>query len=231
MNQAKKEFEKQDKEGRCKCDLTFQLETSREGRKIARLKFIIIEQQYQKPVAPLDAVEEPRPKKPETVQERLVYYGISEKLAGKFINQIREADILDILQYYSDLLESGQVKNTGGAYLAKLLRDGVTVKSSFEKEQEATRAMQAKQKELERQQEELSQKKAAADQQKKKLQLQEKFDSLPEAEQEELLIEFEGSLDNLMLNFYRKDGVQSVVVRSTFFSFLDGKLSRTADPL
>ena len=227
LNQAKKEFEKKDKAGNCKCDLTFTLETIREGRKIARLKFIIIEQQYQKPVVPLDTVDQRKEGKPQaqqTVKEQLIYYGIAEKLAVGFLNQMNEADIKDILQYYSDLLESGQVKNTGGAYLAKLLRDGVTVKSSFEKEQEATRAMQAKQKELERQQEELSQKKAAADQQKKKLQLQEKFDSLPEAEQEELLIEFEGSLDRFMLDYYRKDGVESVVVRSAFLGFLDGKL-------
>jgi hypothetical protein len=84
--------------------------------------------------------------------------------------------------------------------------------------------MQEKQKELARQQEELSQKKAEADERSKKIQLQERFDSLSGSEQEELLTEFEATLDRLMLNFYRKDGPESVVVRSTFFSFLNKKL-------
>ncbi|MCP4491472.1 MAG: replication initiation protein, partial [Gammaproteobacteria bacterium] len=39
-----------------------------------------------------------------------------------------------------------------------------------------------------------------------------------------LLLEFEGTLDRFMLDYYRKDGVESVVVRSTFFNFLDEKL-------
>ncbi|MCI5196178.1 MAG: RepB family plasmid replication initiator protein, partial [Candidatus Electrothrix sp. AW5] len=47
LNQAKKEFEKKDKSGKFQCDLTFELEKIREGRKIARLKFIIVEQEYQ----------------------------------------------------------------------------------------------------------------------------------------------------------------------------------------
>jgi plasmid replication initiation protein len=227
LNQAKKEFEKKDKSGNCQCDLTFKLETIREGRKIARLKFIIIEQQYQKKavVPPVDQPKkEPgQPAPPQTVKEQLVYYGISKKQADEFLKQMQEADIQDILKYYSDLLNSGQVKNTGGAYLAKLLRDGVTVKSSFEKEQEATRSIQQQQKELKRQQQELAKKKTAADQQKRKLQLQEKFDSLPDVEREQLLIEFEQTLDTdkLMLDFYRKDGVESVVVRATFYNFLN----------
>ena len=236
LNQAKKEFEKKDKAGNCKCDLTFKLEKIREGRKIARLKFIIIKQEYHEiAVIVPDNIEkkeeETRPKKTETVQEQLVYYGISEKLAVGFLNQINEADILDILKYYSDLLKSGKVKSTGGAYLAKLLREGITVKSSYEKDKEAAaelkkkqREFEQKQKELERQQQELSEKKAEADQRNKSLNLKEQFDSLPEAEQEKLLLEFETTLDRFMLDYYRDNGVESVVVRGTFSIFLDEKL-------
>ena len=232
LNQAKKEFEKKDKAGNCNCDLTFILETIREGRKIARLKFIIVEQKYQASAFVPDIVKkEPKPKKPQTVQEQLVYYGISEKLAVGFLNQIGEADILDILKYYSDLLQSGKVKSTGGAYLAKLLREGITVKSSYEKNKEAEeelkkkqREFEQKQKELERQQQELSQKKAEEDQRNKNLKLKEQFDSLPGSEQEKLLLEFEATLDRFMLDYYRENGVESVVVRCTFSNFLDGKL-------
>ncbi len=160
LNQAKKEFEKKDKAGNCKCDLTFKLEKIREGRKIARLKFIIIKQEYHEiAVIVPDNIEkkeeETRPKKTETVQEQLVYYGISEKLAVGFLNQINEADILDILKYYSDLLKSGKVKSTGGAYLAKLLREGITVKSSYEKDKEAAAELKKKQREFEQKQKEL----------------------------------------------------------------------------
>ncbi|MCW5206935.1 replication initiation protein [Desulfobulbus sp. F5] len=42
LAQAKKEMEAIDETGRNKCDLTFEVETIREGRKITRLKFIII---------------------------------------------------------------------------------------------------------------------------------------------------------------------------------------------
>jgi plasmid replication initiation protein len=44
LNQAKKEFEQQDEKGRCRCDLTFSVETFRESRKIARLRFTIVTQ-------------------------------------------------------------------------------------------------------------------------------------------------------------------------------------------
>jgi hypothetical protein len=232
LNQAKKEFEKKDKAGNCKCDLTFKLEKIREGRKIARLKFIIIKQEYHEiAVIVPDNIEkkeeETRPKKPQTVKEQLVYYGISEKLAVGFLNQIGEADILDILKYYSDLLQSGKVKSTGGAYLAKLLREGIMVKSSYEKDKAAAAELKKKQREFEQKQKEfeaLAKKKAEADQQKKKIQLKEQFDSLPEADQEELLLEFEGTLDRFMFDYYREAGVDSVVVRGTFADFLDGKL-------
>ena len=49
IGQAKKEFDKKDKAGNCQCDLTFELEKIREGRRIARLKFII-EQEYHEAV-------------------------------------------------------------------------------------------------------------------------------------------------------------------------------------
>ncbi|RKZ05378.1 hypothetical protein DRQ25_16270, partial [Candidatus Fermentibacteria bacterium] len=140
LHQAKKEFEKKDKAGNCNCDFTFKLEKIREGRKIARLKFIIIEQKYRETKDAEPQEEEPRPQAPQTVKEQLVYYGISEKQADGFLNQMRETEVLDILAYYSDLLKSGQVKNQSGAYLAKLLKEGATVKSSYEKEQEATKA-------------------------------------------------------------------------------------------
>ncbi|MCI5227922.1 MAG: RepB family plasmid replication initiator protein, partial [Candidatus Electrothrix sp. AX2] len=86
LNQAKKEFEKKDKSGKFKCDLTFELEKIREGRKIARLKFIIVEQEYQEVPAFLSDVSQKNQTDsqgesvgtpPEGVKDRLIYYGIS----------------------------------------------------------------------------------------------------------------------------------------------------------
>ncbi|MCI5118407.1 MAG: RepB family plasmid replication initiator protein, partial [Candidatus Electrothrix sp. LOE1_4_5] len=61
LKQSKKEFEKKDKSGKFQCDLTFELEKIREGRKIARLKFIIVEQEYQEAPAFLSDVSKQRP--------------------------------------------------------------------------------------------------------------------------------------------------------------------------
>jgi hypothetical protein len=48
---------------------------------------------------------------------------------------------------------------------------------------------------------------------------------LPEADQEKLLLEFEAILDRFMLDYYRENGVESVVVRCTFSNFLEKKRS------
>ena len=94
LNQAKKEFEKKDEFGKFKCDLTFELEKIREGRKIARLKFIIVEQEYHETSAFLSDVSKQRQAdsqgdsagtSPKGVKDRLVYYGISPKQADGFI--------------------------------------------------------------------------------------------------------------------------------------------------
>jgi plasmid replication initiation protein len=95
LNQAKKEFEKKDESGKFKCDLTFELEKIREGRRIARLKFIIIEQEYHEtPIFIPDTAEDKKQPggeigntetPPEDVKDRLVYYGISPKQADGFI--------------------------------------------------------------------------------------------------------------------------------------------------
>lgn len=228
LNQAKKEFEKKDKYGNFKCDLTFHLETFREGRRIAWLKFIIIEQEYHESQDLIpDAVEKKNitDKDPETVKEYLVYYGISAKQADRFIQQIGEDDIQEMLMYYADLLKAGKVKNTRGAYLAKLLREGVTVKSSYDKDRDTAAELRKQQKELERQQQELARKQAEEEQRLKQLALEQRFDDLPEDDRESLLSEFEDTLERFLLKYFHKDGVQSVVIRGSFFEFLEKKFS------
>ncbi len=235
LNQAKKEFEKKDKYGNFKCDLTFALEKIREGRRIARLKFIIIEQEYHEP--PLfipDAAEDKKQTggesdnaetPPEGVKDQLVYYGISAKQADGFIRQMGEDDIRDVLTYYADLLKAGKVKNTRGAYLAKLLQEGVRVQSSYERDRDAAEELRKRQKDLERQQQELARQRAEEQQKLKNLELEERFNGLPEDDRESLLSEFEDTLERFMLKYFYKDGIRSVVIRGAFFEFLERKSS------
>jgi plasmid replication initiation protein len=233
INQAKKEFGKKDESGQFKCDLTFSLETFREGRRIARMKFIIIEQEYHQapaivPVTDKEREQETKP--PEGVRDRLIYYGISAKQADGFIEQVGEDDIQDVLTYYADLLKAGKVKNTRGAYLAKLLRDGVAGKSSYKKDKETAEELRKKQRELEKQQQELARQRAEEERRLKNLELEQRFDGLPEEDQEKLLSEFEDSLERFMLRYFYKDGVRSVVIRGHFLEFLEKRFGGEESP-
>ncbi|WYD79618.1 MAG: RepB family plasmid replication initiator protein [Candidatus Electrothrix gigas] len=234
LNQAKKEFEKKDKSGKFQCDLTFELEKIREGRKIARLKFIIVEQEYQEAPAFLSDVSQKNQTDsqgdsagtpPKGVKDRLIYYGISPKQADGFIREIGEDDIQEVLTYYADMLKAGKVKNTQGAYLAALLRKGIVGKSSYEKDKEAAEALRKKQLELEKQQRELARQRAEEERKLKNLALEERFNSLPKEDQESLLAEFEDSLERFLLKYFYKDGIHSVVIRGNFFEFLGEKFN------
>jgi plasmid replication initiation protein len=225
LNQAKKEFEKKDETGKFKCDLTFSLETFREGRRIARLKFIIIEQEYHEAALVIvpDAVEqrEKEAKPPEGVRDRLIYYGISAKQADGFIRTIGEKDIEEVLTYYADMLKAGKVKNTRGAYLAKLLQEGVNARSPYEKDRDAAAELRRKEQELEKQRRELARQRAEEERKLKNLHLEQRFNDLPEEDRESLLSEFEDTLDRLMLKYFYRDGVWSMVVRGAFLEFLE----------
>ena len=180
LKQSKKEFEKKDESGKFQCDLTFELEKIREGRKIARLKFIIVEQEYYETPAFIPDVSKQKQTggqgdsagtPPEGVKDRLVYYGISPKQADGFIKEIGEDDIQDVLTYYADMLKAGKVKNTQGAYLSALLRQGIVCKSSYEKDKEAAEALRKKQLELGQQQQEIARQRAEEEQKLKNLDL------------------------------------------------------------
>ncbi len=232
LKQSKKEFEKKDESGNFRCDLTFILETFREGRRIARLKFIIIEQEYHETAAVIpDTVERKTDSKtdaakpPAGVKDRLVYYGISPKQADGFIRRIGENDIKDVLMYYADLLKAGKVKNTRGAYLAKLLQEGVTAESSYEKDRDTAESLRRQQLELERRQRELARKQAEEERGLKNLELEKRFNGLPDEDRELMLSEFEDSLERFMLKYFYRDGVRSVVIRGPFFEFLEKKFN------
>lgn len=138
LNQAQKEFEKKNEAGFPQCDLTFKLETIREGRTIARVKFIIIPLQYQESLPFVKSGQilpiEPDRSEDHEILEKLEYFGISTLRAKAFIEEIGREIIEQILDYYTQCLASGKVENKDGAFLAYLLREKITGKSQFNKD-------------------------------------------------------------------------------------------------
>lgn len=84
LNQAKKEFD--DKKN--KCDLTFDLETIKEGRKIVRLKFIIVTQSTEQPQSTqsVPAAKKQQPLSPEMMEFK------------KHLEEIGDTFMLDMLK-------------------------------------------------------------------------------------------------------------------------------------
>ena len=58
------------------------------------------------------------------------------------------------------MLKAGKVKNTRGAYLSRLLQEGVNARSPYEKDRAATEELRRKERELEEQRQEIARKRA-----------------------------------------------------------------------
>lgn len=130
IDQARKEFEQRNKHTRCyQSDISFDLETIREKRKITKLRFIIKKQSYQEPL-PFDLPEkEPLSKSIEI----LVKHGIGESLARKYEVEQGEEEVLRCVQRYEEKLKAGKVENKGGGYLLRMLNDRAGKKTESEK--------------------------------------------------------------------------------------------------
>ncbi len=225
LNQAKKEFEKKNKKGYHQCDFTFKLETIREGRKINKVKFIIIQQTYQEQLPFLDSSSNKEEEQGNSIKEQLKFYGISDKQADIFSNNIKEKDIKDILEYYIVRLKSGKVQNESGAYLAKLLKDGVVVKTPHKIEKEA---QQAKNKERAKQNKKEEIKVRETEKKEKEeinLKLDRIFNKLSETEKEMILSEFSLILNSVELKSYHKNGASYIITNSKYYNFLKEKFN------
>jgi len=218
LNQAKKEFEKKDDAGFHQCDLTFNLETIREGRKINRVKFIIINQAYQETLPFMDTKSifpvQPERSSEKELLEKLEYFGIPPLRAKSHINDLGEEKTQQILDYYNDRLAAGKVEKKCGAFLAYLLREKITGKSDFEADQEGNKK---KKKALERNRK-FELEKAA---EKRFSELEIKFFQKDEAYRDEIVLKFESSLHPVVLKSFRENGVNSVQFREQFLEFAD----------
>lgn len=131
LNQAKKEFDRRDENGAALCDITFDLETMREGRRISRLKFIIRRNEYQETLR-LDLQDE----QPSSAVMLLVDYGIRESASRRFVEAQGEDAVRRCVELYREQLLKGKVKDKSGGYLAVMLEAGAGSKTRGDKEQE-----------------------------------------------------------------------------------------------
>ena len=216
LNQAKKEFEKKNDAGFNQCDLSFELETIRTGRKITKLKLIIISQSYQENLPFMDK-QAIIPAKDEISSEsklldKLEYFGIPRLRAKTYIEEIGEEKTQLILHYYNERLAAGTVDKKCGAFLAYLLRERITGKSGFEVEQkeEIDRKFKQEQKEIRDEEVELE---------NKLLELEYLFSKEEEEKREKIKKSFEKSLHPILLKSFLENGIDSVQFREQFFKF------------
>lgn len=218
LNQAKKEFEKKDDAGFYQCDLSFVLETIREGRKITRVKFIIVNQAYQETLPFMDT-KSVFPVRPELssekeLLEKLEYFGIAPLRAKSYLNDLGEEKTQQILDYYNVRLAAGKVDKKGGAFLAYLLREKITGKSDFEADEEK----QKKEKKTLERNRNFELEKAA----KKRISdLEVKFLQKDETYRNEIVQKFESSLHPVLLKSFRENGVNSIQFRELFLEFAE----------
>ncbi len=218
LNQAKKEFEKKDDSGFHRCDLSFKLETIREGRKITRVRFNIVNLAYQETLPFMDKKSifpvEPELSSEKELLEKLEYFGIAPLRAKSHINDLGEDKTQQILDYYNECLAAGKVEKKGGAFLAYLLREKITGKSGFEVDQKRT---SEKKTTLERS-EKFEREKAI---EKKISELEVKFLQKDEIYRDKLVQKFESSLHPVVLKSFHKNGVSSIQFRVQFLEFAD----------
>lgn len=219
LNQAKKEFETKMHGGSFKSDLTFDLETIREGRKITRIKFIIRSQSYQEEL-PITYSKDP------TQIAQMIYFGIAEKKAFDLYQEYGGDRIQNALDLYGEKVTAGKVKNQSGGYLLKLIEEGAGGKSAHQIEQETKakeKALAAQKREKERAKIKEAEAKKIADEAEAH---QAQFDALGESEKTAFMERFEKDLKiRTMREKYRESGLDNPMVKGHFRNFLKAEFS------
>ncbi len=219
INQAKKEFEKKDDNGFYQCDLTFDLETIREGRFITKIKFIIKNQRYQES---LPFISNEYSGISDEILKELETYGLSDSTAKTYLEDLGEDKTNEILRYYKACLAAGKVKNKGGGYLAFLLKEKITGKSDYETFQKTEIE--------EKQRQDIEEKKKVEEQtQNRILKLEKTFSHKSEKDQQLIKKSFEESLKPVLLKSFRENGVESVLFKEMFLDFVEESLRKEVD--
>lgn len=159
INQAKKDFEKQDENGLYASDITFDLETIRSGRKVSRLRFIIRKQASQAPLEfPLLQDNHDNPIiEGESLQiptsptlEKLQALGIGAKRAQEWLEKYGEDYLRGKIAYTEQQQAQGRIKNDTGAFLVAAVTENYQSDAET-RQQEAKQAEAAQKAELKQQ--------------------------------------------------------------------------------
>lgn len=210
LNQAKKEFDRRDENGAALCDITFDLETMREGRRINRLKFIIRRNQYQEALK-LDLQDEQL----SPAVMLLVDYGIRESAAQRFVESRGEEAVQRCVELYREQLAKGKVKDKSGGYLAVMLEAGAGSKTRGDKEQEQQAAQEKNKAQAEKATQTLAKRREVLGKEFATLALDEHLTGFSTAQKDELLLNIQR--DNPMLASMMKSltspAVAAILVR------------------
>jgi plasmid replication initiation protein len=107
INQAKKEFREKLPHGACKSDLSFELQETRENRKIHKLEFHIVEQAFQ------EELRFPLPEESPLVM-RLKQYEVSEAEAKRHIEEQGEEAVWKTVEMIEEKIAKKSIKQSPG---------------------------------------------------------------------------------------------------------------------
>lgn len=134
IEQAKKELT-------AKCDIAFDYEEIKVGRKVEAIRFIIIRQK--KTGQTTSAERSPISDVSSDPVEDLTYMGLAETQAKKYATRLSLEVIQDSIEYTQQQHEAGNINRSISGYLVALLEAGGPGRSDFQKDQ-AARAAQTR---------------------------------------------------------------------------------------
>lgn len=115
-----------------KCDITFEFEEIKKGRKVEMLRFTIKRQQGQFAVSDSDLASA----EGEELIRALMDMGLTEAKARHYVQSRQTSDIKEAIIYTQRRYNQGKIKSSPTAYLIKLLDAEVQIRSNFEKQQD-----------------------------------------------------------------------------------------------
>jgi len=171
------------KELKEKCDITFEFQEIKEGRKVVKIRFVIIPVAANTLAEPLFA-ELDQPEGREDVVAAIQYFGIKEKKARELAAKLAPEVIFHTINYVKQQHKKGKVKSSISGYLIKTLEKGGIEPSPFE--QDAIKKEQTQGKtSSQRKQEKLK----ALEETQIIAQLEQEFDAYRESKAEQMLKE------------------------------------------
>ena len=151
-----------------KCDISFEFEEQKEGRRVTAIRFIIHKQKTER--AGLETgLDQPE------MAAALKEMGLSPTLSEEFARALPAAEIQRAIQYTRKQYEAGKIKSSVGGYLKKVLEAGGVPENLFDRESAEKKEQEKIDRDKKREEEELIK------------ELQDRFDEVRRAEVGELL--------------------------------------------